>query len=383
VANRDGWKRVKFGDIAENVAVRVDDPSEAGVDRYVGLEHLDPGSLAITRWGSPTDVEATKLRFSPGDIIFGRRRAYQRKLAFAEFEGICSAHAMVLRAKPDLALPEFLPFFLQSDLFFSRALAISVGSLSPTINWKTLKEEEFELPPMDEQREIAEVLWAGEKAVRAYRRVAHCAQIARHQLFASLTADAQPGELGDALVRIEAGKSPSAAGRPAHADELGVLKVSAVGDGAFVESENKALLNTSDFVAAFEVRGGDILVTRANASVDGVGRPCRVASVRDGLMLSDKTLRLVPDLDRVDVSFLLAAMRGTTYRSYIRSAASGTEAKNISQAKLRRAPLPLPPLGRQREIAAVMREFDTLQSSCQGELDALRALQRAYWTKCA
>ena len=121
MSSRGGWRRGKFGDIAKNIAVRVDDPSRAGVERYVGLEHLDPESLAISRWGQPTDVGATKLRFWPGDIIFGRRRAYQRKLAVADFEGICSAHALVLRAKSEVVLPEFLPFLMQSDAFFNRA----------------------------------------------------------------------------------------------------------------------------------------------------------------------------------------------------------------------------------------------------------------------
>jgi hypothetical protein len=128
------WKRLKFGEVAECVTDRVDDPKSAGVDRYVGLEHLDPESLAIRRWGTPNDVESTKLRFKPGDIIFGKRRAYQRKLAVADFDGICSAHAMVLRANPKTVLPEFLPFFMQSDLFMERAVTISVGSLSPTIS---------------------------------------------------------------------------------------------------------------------------------------------------------------------------------------------------------------------------------------------------------
>jgi type I restriction enzyme, S subunit len=166
-----GWRRMRFDAMAENVNDRVDDPAEAGVEYYVGLEHLDPESLKIRRWGKPTDVEATKLRFKPGDIIFGRRRAYQRKLAVAEFEGICSAHAMVLRARPEVVLPEFLPFFMQSDVFFERAMSISVGSLSPTINWKTLAQQEFALPPRDEQRRIAEILWAADKVTQEYQKV--------------------------------------------------------------------------------------------------------------------------------------------------------------------------------------------------------------------
>lgn len=157
---KPGWQRVKFGELAICINDRVDDPSAAGVDRYVGLEHLDSESMTIRRWGSPEDVESTKLRFQPGDIIFGKRRAYQRKLAVADFEGICSAHAMVLRAKPDVVLPEFFPFFMQSDLFMERAVEISVGSLSPTINWKTLAQQEFALPPLEEQKRMATALSA-------------------------------------------------------------------------------------------------------------------------------------------------------------------------------------------------------------------------------
>lgn len=165
--SKAGWTRVRFDQIATQINDRVDNPAEAGVDRYVGLEHLDPDSLRIRRWGEPTDVESTKLRFQPGDIIFGKRRVYQRKVAVADFEGICSAHAMVLRAKPDALLPEFLPFFMQTDLFMERALSISVGSLSPTINWKALAAEEFLLPPIQEQARLAETFSAIDNLIEA------------------------------------------------------------------------------------------------------------------------------------------------------------------------------------------------------------------------
>ena len=174
--SKAGWARVRFDQIATQINDRVDNPAEAGVDRYVGLEHLDPDSLRIRRWGEPTDVESTKLRFQPGDIIFGKRRVYQRKVAVADFEGICSAHAMVLRAKPGAVLPEFLPFFMQSDLFMERALSISVGSLSPTINWKALAAEEFLLPPIQEQARLVEALLAVDEALESYERAAMDAQ---------------------------------------------------------------------------------------------------------------------------------------------------------------------------------------------------------------
>jgi restriction endonuclease S subunit len=187
---KPGWKMVKFGDIAQNVAVRVD-PADAKTDVYVGLEHLDPSTIHLRQWGHPTDVTGQKLAFKKGDVIFGRRRAYQRKLAVAEFDGICSAHAMVVRAKPKMILPEFLPFFLQSDMFMERAIEISVGSLSPTINWKTLKVQEFPLPPIDEQKRIAEILWAADEAVEqwteAYRQAESALNSTRSQILQELS----------------------------------------------------------------------------------------------------------------------------------------------------------------------------------------------------
>ena len=77
---KKGWRARRFDQMAVMVNDRIDDPSEADVEYYVGLEHLDSDSLTIRRWGTPSDVEATKLRFRAGDIIFGRRRVYQRKV---------------------------------------------------------------------------------------------------------------------------------------------------------------------------------------------------------------------------------------------------------------------------------------------------------------
>lgn len=165
---KPGWKVWRFDQMATDVNVRIDNPSESGMEYYVGLEHLDSDSLKIRRWGTPDDVEATKLMFKKGDIIFGRRRAYQRKLGVADFDGICSAHAMVLRAKPDVVLPEFLPFFMQSDLFMNRAVEISVGSLSPTINWKTMAVQEFALPPIEEQIRLVDLLSCADESLDSY-----------------------------------------------------------------------------------------------------------------------------------------------------------------------------------------------------------------------
>ncbi|KJV39737.1 restriction endonuclease subunit S [Acinetobacter brisouii] len=147
------YQEVKFGEIAKNISKRVE-PSETTLEIYVGLEHLDPDSLKITRHGVPSDVAGQKLLVKKGQIIFGKRRAYQRKVAVADWDCICSAHAMVLEAIPEKILPEFLPFFMQSNQFMERAVDISEGSLSPTIKWKNLENQSFLMPNIDEQQKV-------------------------------------------------------------------------------------------------------------------------------------------------------------------------------------------------------------------------------------
>lgn len=162
--DKTGWKSYRFDEFAQNISQRVE-PKQTDLEIYVGLEHLDPDNLHIKRNGTPADVEGTKLKFYKGDVIFGKRRAYQRKAALAETDGICSAHAMVLRANTKFIDERLFPFFFHSKVFQDIAVKISVGGLSPTINWKDLAKQEFLLPPKDQQARLAELLWAADEVV--------------------------------------------------------------------------------------------------------------------------------------------------------------------------------------------------------------------------
>ena len=185
---KPGWTCHKFGDMVSSMGAtrkaRGWRPSESGVDRYIGLEHLDSHSLTIRRWGSPDEVgENSDLRhFEPGDVILARRGIELRKVGMAAFRGVASGHALVFRAKRAVVLPEFLPFFMQSDAFMQRADRFSVGSLSRTVNLTALTREEFALPPLQEQRRIAAMLHAALTASDSLRTALVAGESARHSL---------------------------------------------------------------------------------------------------------------------------------------------------------------------------------------------------------
>ena len=149
----------KFDEIAFN-STKKKKPVDEDKYTYLGLENLDSDSIYVTRYGADVAPKGDKLIMKKGDVLFGKRRAYQKKVAIAPFDGIFSAHGMVLRPKEDVIDKNFFPMFIKSDYFLDAAIKISVGSLSPTINWRDLKEVKFALPSLEEQRKLAEVLWA-------------------------------------------------------------------------------------------------------------------------------------------------------------------------------------------------------------------------------
>jgi Restriction endonuclease S subunits len=156
---KPGWRRVKFGDVVRLSKARSQDPLADGIERYVGLEHLEPSDLRIRSWGAVADGVTFTSVFQPGQVLFGKRRAYQRKVAVADFSGVCSGDIYVLETKDakDL-LPELLPFICQTDAFFDHAVGTSAGSLSPRTNWTSLADFEFALPTINEQKRLVELL---------------------------------------------------------------------------------------------------------------------------------------------------------------------------------------------------------------------------------
>jgi type I restriction enzyme S subunit len=160
----------KFEDIAFN-STEKKKPVEEDKYTYLGLEHLDPDSIYVTRFGADVAPKGEKLVMKKGDVLFGKRRAYQKKVAIAPFDGIFSAHGMVLRPKEDVIDKDFFPLFIKSDYFLDEAIKISVGSLSPTINWRDLKELKFSLPSLAEQKKLAQVLWSIYETKEEYKKL--------------------------------------------------------------------------------------------------------------------------------------------------------------------------------------------------------------------
>ena len=160
--------KVLLGDVAEERK----ETCKGSKEGYpiVGLEHLTPEEITLTKWDNDSDNTFTKM-FREGDILFGRRRAYLKKAAVAPFDGICSGDITVIKAIPDRINPRLLPFIIQNNDLFDFAVSKSAGSLSPRVKWEHLKQYEFELPDIKKQEELTELLWAIDNTRKSYQRL--------------------------------------------------------------------------------------------------------------------------------------------------------------------------------------------------------------------
>lgn len=159
--SKENCTPTNFGGVAD--CIEQHDKQKKDVSRFIGLENIEPEDLSISTWGNIANGTTFTKRFSKGDVLFGKRRAYLKKVAIAAFDGICSGDILVLRAKEKKMLQELLPFYVSAEEFIQHAISTSAGSLSPRTKWKDLSLFEISIPDLKTQKIILEVFQQIEK----------------------------------------------------------------------------------------------------------------------------------------------------------------------------------------------------------------------------
>jgi len=136
----------------------------------VGLEHIEPYDMLLNKWDVDVETTFTKA-FHKGQIMFGRRRAYQHKACVATCDGICSGDITLIEPVEGKVYPDLLPFIVQNDDFFEHAIKGSNGALSPRVKWEHMASFEVNLPSFAEQKVLAEKLWAAYEVKQSYLKM--------------------------------------------------------------------------------------------------------------------------------------------------------------------------------------------------------------------
>jgi type I restriction enzyme, S subunit len=345
---------VRFGDVVRQVKSSTTDPHSLGLSRVVGLDHLDPGSLELRRWDDlnelPDGTSFTRV-FRRGQVLFGKRRSYQRKVAVAGFDGICSGDILVFEPTNNELLPEFLPYVVQSDGFFDHALGTSAGSLSPRTKWQELAKYEFQLPTTAEQAEVAELLGVSD----TYRSRLDRAIDAAEALLDSLVAEACSS--ASASVRL-ADRVDVLLGRQRHPryatgeHMLPYMRAANVKDGYLDLSSVLQMNFDQREQATYRLQAGDVLVSEGCGNVNEVGANAIWRGELPGVVCFQKALiRLRAMEGASDTAFLGYWARHAFRSGMFKSIARGTNIWHVSAERTCELPFPDLSVVEQRRIA--------------------------------
>lgn len=362
---KPGWTIVKFGDVVKNANLTEYDPISAGIERIVGLEHIDPENLHIRRWNNPEDGTSFSRKFVSGQTLFGKRRAYQRKVVFAEFEGICSGDILTFESKnPKVLLPELLPFICQTDAFFDHALGTSAGSLSPRTSWKALKEFKFPLPPLEEQQRIAEILWAVDEAVEKWQRVVRKLQLSMGVILTHLKdlPEVNRIKLGNLVENgeIDIINGPFGTLLKASAytpNGIPLVNPTYIRDG-LLDTENSPCLGEKDVkrLSRYSTKINDILIGRKG----DMDRILFINPEYEGVMTGTDCLRIRILSNSLDPKFLYYWLRSPYIFRWLTRFAHGTTMPGINEKTLHHLDIPLLDSKHQKRVVRQMEQMERL-----------------------
>ena len=354
--------KYRFDQIAIN-STEKKKPVEEDRFTYLGLEHLDSGTLKVTRFGSEVAPIGEKLVMHKGDVLFGKRRAYQKKVAIAPFDGIFSAHGMVLRPKENVIDKDFFPLFISSDYFLDAAIKISVGSLSPTINWRDLKELEFELPDMDSQRKLAEVLWSINDTMEAYKKLISATDELVKSQFIEQFGDPKNNQKGLPVLSIgQFGKAKGGKRLPkgeSYADCATnypyVRVIDMVNHSVNIPALVYLTQSTHEKIAKYTISSKDVYISIAGT----IGQVGAVPDSIDGANLTENAAKIVLDKDSpVDRDYLIWYLSLPAGAEQIEEKTMHTTQPKLALYRIEEIEVLVPPIEEQRSFAAFIRQSD-------------------------
>lgn len=333
----------------------------------VGLEHLIPEEISFSEYEISSDKTFTKA-FHKGQVLFGRRRAYQKKAAIAHVDGVCSGDIMVLEAIPGKMEPSLLPFIIQNDRFFDYAIQHSEGGLSPRVKWNAIANYEFSLPSIEEQKVLADKLWAAYHVKESYRQLLATTDDMLKAKFNDMFSQEEImtlGNLAESWTKgqafrkddiVEDGKTPCI-----HYGQLYQY-------GPVIEK----VLSYTNAEAVRPSKVGDILFPASDVTPKGLAR-CSCIN-KSGVVLGGDIIIFHP-LEGLNSAYLSYAINQQTQQ--LLSLVTGSVVRHMSAKSLQTVRIPVPCKEDQDKFVAIATQAEATKASLRQSIDAIDRVIRS------
>jgi len=371
--DKSNWQKVKFGDVVFEPKESIKDPVAEGVEHVVGLEHIDREDMYLRRSASIEESTTFTKKFSKGDVLFGRRRAYLKKAAKAKFEGICSGDITVMRANHQLLIPELLPFIVNNDKFFDYAITHSAGGLSPRVKFKDLAKFEFYLPNLERQIELINVFKALNELAESEKKLLEQST----SVISAKRREYNAGELklykgSDIAELITKGASPKWQGFEYTKSGMVFVTSENVLSGEVDLQKKKFLpIEFHEKQKRSQLRKNDVLINIVGASI---GRVAVYKENLDAANINQAVCLFRPILGLIDPDYIVDYLLETSNLKRLLNNQSATARPNLSLKDLSDFEFYLPNLELQKQKSFEMGKLKSLRDSIQSKKDITKKL---------
>lgn len=395
--DKSNWKKVRLGDVATEYSKRVNNPSESGLERFVGNSNIGQWDFRVKDWDSTSSVTSAMKLFEPNDYLLVRRSLYasdfRERAPRAHFSGVCSGDILTIRENPEFISDGFLVGILNSPALWKFVVANASGSITRRIKWKDLANYEFYLPPLDKQKELSKLFWSLESIIttseqsdvksrrlyEAIRELECFGLVANEELKYNSTLKSEVNsriefkKLESYLSDVKYGTS-----KKGNNSELGVKVIGipnvikerlTVDSYGHVELEDKELNNCL-------LKKGDIVIVRTNGNPSYTGRSA-MFDIDEQFVYASYLIKISVDEQEYDPEYLVRYLQTNLIRRYFRRNATSTAGNyNINTEVIKRVPIPVLSIAEQKRIVIKLKAVEKQNESVTDHLNKSIALKK-------
>lgn len=360
--DRSKWKLVKFGDVAIQQKGNVD-RENTELTKYIKGEHMGSEDLHIREWGELTDEylgPAFIRKFEKGDVLYGSRRTYLRKVAIAAFNGITSNTTFVIKANENKIDKRLLPFIMMSEGFTENSIKNSKGSVNPYINWKDIAKYELLLPPKDQQAKLAELLWAMDEVIENELEVLERLKDTQHSVFENLLKEVKGTIIPLSKILIQ--KKEKSQAPHSRKKNIGLEHINS-GEFFCKNYENSQTVKAQCNIVNF----GDLCYSKLRPYLDKA-----FIATFDAISTTEL---LIYDTKKVSKEYVLFHFHSKPFIDYVSNQGFGTKMPRVSHQIIGEYKILVP--NNEEEVLFKMRKFLVVEEKSQSKITSSKALQKS------
>lgn len=390
--DKSTWVKTKLGELAEEISVRVENPSKSQYDRFVGLDCFVSGELKIKKWSETSNVNSSAKAFKAGDVLFARRNAYLKRASLVEFDGCCSGDAFVLRENHDKIVPGFLSFIVNSEKLWTYANSNAEGTMSKRVKWRDLANYEFLLPLKAQQAELADLLWAMDNVIEKDLEVLERLEDDIQNLFLSRIIDFNierltiTGILDNLNKKLGLGLLKDFGtflkGKGIPKDDVIESGIPCVRYGEIYTNHHIVIRKFRSFISedvantSFKLNKGDIVFAGSGETITEIGKSVCFVDEFEAYAGGD-TIIFRPDTNKINSVYLSYLLNSLIIRLQLNKMGTGATVAHIYPEDLKKIRIPLLDISIQNGIAVEMETIFKSIDQLKSKLRSSKALQKA------